>query len=269
MNLKLTLNFIRSTLKATDIFVFLILTAGTLTIGVPTKVFAQTYHKDFKVDLPAGTMLNSKNMSFFIGRIRIDEVPTALSLQQSYPAPITMSHRLGIDFALILSHLGDVNSWINIAKVLMQLIRDNAPTAQFQGNTINIFPQGLQAGDLENWRPPTLKTFRVSAENLFGSQIVTADYTIAFNSGGTFRKQGKFIANASIIPSQIKVNWGYHLNAQVKFSTPVNLGSFDDPVAATGIGLSWSIASMFHTVNGENQFFITGNGDVSQLSRVQ
>lgn len=213
---------------------------------------------------------------FTIGEIVVKQTPSQLSLRDLQANgvffDIPSTPPVSIDEAAdpvkdgILTRLGDVSTWVNIAFKVWNLIKDNAPVANVSNQTISVIPQGLQWFEMERWKGPSATSYTIEAKNLYGMTVVSQTYTVAFNYGGSLRGKGAFLANATIIPTKINVSWGFKLNSEVQVGQPVNTGAFDSPVPGVALTVKWQMNSILKHLEGRNQFFLRGDGTSDQVT---
>lgn len=164
----------------------------------------------------------------------------------------------------LAADLGDVKKWVTLGEKLWELIRNNQPVANVTTQTVSILPRDKPDwSEMETWKGPAAQTYTIQAKNLYGATVVSHTYTVAFNYGGSFRGHGKFLANATIIPTNVDVSWGFKLASSVEVGTPVNTGTLESPVPGVDLQLKWQMDSILKHLEGRNQFFVRGDGSVT------
>ena len=85
---------------------------------------------------------------------------------------------------------------------------------------------------------------------------------IMLQYGGALKGTGKYVANASVIPTHIAVDWGYKIDAQVQNFPPTNVGSDQNPIAMIQMALKWTVSSEFNKEQDGASYNLDGNGRV-------
>jgi len=116
--------------------------------------------------------------------------------------------------------------------------------------------------EMENWKMPKVKKYRVVFKNLFGSSVIDFVYNVAFQYGGSFEGKGSYIAGVTLYASNINVSWGFKLNSNSQLINISNMGSLDNPTATATLKLDYQAESIMKTISASETFFISGNGKV-------
>lgn len=162
---------------------------------------------------------------------------------------------------IIAASLGDVRAWITLGMKLWNLVSNNRAVVQVSTQSTSVVPSGLSDwSQMETWKGPLAKSYVVSAKNTFGVTVVSHTYTVAYNYGGSYKGKGQFIGNATIIPSNIEVSWGFKLESNVAVGQPLNTGTYDSPVPAVDLTLLWKMSSLLKHIEGRDQFNLRGDG---------
>ena len=117
-----------------------------------------------------------------------------------------------------------VDQIINIGKKIWEIVKANKPVVEVKTKTANALPKGIQCWDqLESWNFPKAETYKVVYKNLMGIEVVRFSFRVIFTYGGQYRGKGRYITNATIVPADVNVVWGYTFGANVNISQVVNL----------------------------------------------
>ena len=153
---------------------------------------------------------------------------------------------------------------INIGMKVWQIVLDNKPVVHVEIPVAHAMPRGLNCwSDLERWRAPSTNSYEVLYKNKFGAEVVKFRFRLQFTHGGSHAGLGRYIANATVMPAQIDVLWGYTFNAKVDIAQAVNLGTKQDPVAGLEMNLHWNVKTWVKESDNSVHFFIDGNGNVN------
>lgn len=152
---------------------------------------------------------------------------------------------------------------INIGKKIWEIITANKPVVDVQTATANALPKGVQCWDqLENWQFPKAQSYRIVYKNLMGVEVVRFTFRVIFTYGGQFGGKGHYITNATIIPAEVRVVWGYNFNAKVNVAKVVNLGSRQDPKAGMEMNIDWVVKNPLVEDRKVSNFFLSGTGEM-------
>jgi hypothetical protein len=123
-------------------------------------------------------------------------------------------------------------------------------------------PPNTTPDQMEQWSDPRAAEFEMTYTNMLRMDVVKFDYKITFQYGGALNGVGKYVANASVIPTHVAVDWGYKLDAQVQNFSPTNVGSTKDPIAMIQVALKWTVSSEFNKEEDGASYNLDGNGRV-------
>lgn len=119
--------------------------------------------------------------------------------------------------------------------------------------------------DMEGWTAPTVKSYRVSYKNGFGSEVIAFTYTVYFQYAGTYQGKGKYLTSLNVEASEVYVSWGFKFDATSSLVGIANQGSSADPVASATISVAYKATSWFSDVSTGESFFVNGRGDLVKL----
>ncbi len=192
---------------------------------------------------------------------------TANTIGNEPISPLDSGTGLGNSVANLFTDLGDVKKWVTLGQKLWELIKNNQPVVNVKTQTVSVLPLSKPNwSEMETWQGPAAKSYTVAAKNLYGMTVISHTYTVAFHYGGSIGGHGKFLANATIIPTNINVAWGFTLNSQVVVGQPLNTGTMKDPVPGLDLGLEWSMSSILKKSQGVDQFYVRGDGSSTHVN---
>lgn len=187
-----------------------------------------------------------------------EEVPSAEEYwgfmpQAEEPAPIPEDEFQGIDWDKI----------VRIGRELIEIIKANQPVVNIKRDTVAAIPAGISDWQvLAGWQVPVTRVFRVWMKNAYGMTMVDIRLKASAMYGGNYQDRGRYLANVIIVPTQVVVHWGVTLDIWSEVREPVNVGSMAQPVAGLGFDLRYRAKTMMSEINGAQDYFITGNGDM-------
>ena len=197
-----------------------------------------------------------------IGSISVEEVQGA---QSAGPAEEAQLQTKGANDLAALPDI-PISEIVNTAKELWQLIEANRPVVNVTTDHANALPHAIQNwAELSNWKAPVSKTFRVQYANLYGMNVVDFTFRVLFTPGGSYKGKGRFLMNATIVPANVSVAWGYTFDAKASVAGVTNAGSTRDPVAAMQLDMHWSVDTTLKHIENTENFYIRGDGLLQQL----
>lgn len=229
--------------------------------GFATSTEMKNYFAVDKIEVQERAALVTPEVTEHLNNLLAAQKEAAKPAQPAQPSGVTPA-----DVFEDLTGL-DAKSWITLGQKIWQIILDNKPVAKVSTQRVSVLPMTQQDwAQMESWQGPALKTFTVSAKNLYGMTVMSHTYTIAFNYGGSYKGKGQFIANATVIPAQIDVSWGFSLNSEVEVGDVVNTGTTEAPVPGLDLQLKWTMDSVLKHLEGREDYYIKGDGSILQIA---
>lgn len=152
---------------------------------------------------------------------------------------------------------------VNIGNLVWQIVDMGRPSAHIQTYRAHAMPKGVVCWtDLENWQLPISKVFSVEYKNKLGAVVAVYSYRISFVYGGNIDGIGKYIANLTVTPVDMRVSWGFNFSSQVQIPSTFNLGKKADPLAGMQVFVFWSIGNALKVEQRSSLFNVTGDGRV-------
>lgn len=164
--------------------------------------------------------------------------------------------------------IGGIITIINIANKIWGVIKDNVPVVEVETKYAAAVPEeATSPNQLYEWKGPSTYEYKLRAKNMYGAETVSVTYKVVFSYGGKFDKKGQYLTGVTIVPGAVNVSWGYKLamSAFVPDTTIVNLGTYEDPLAAMQLKLSTKIASVLKEWNGNSVYLIKGDGGMKEI----
>ena len=156
---------------------------------------------------------------------------------------------------------------INLGKTIWAIIEAGKPVLDVKTDFASALPEGVPNWQaLTEWQTPKSKSYRIKYKNGLGITAVRIKYRLMFAYGGRYRGIGQYLTNVAIIPSKIKVIWGYKLNASIQVPQILNVGTKESPLAGIQLLLHWKIDSIFSKQEGSNGHYVRGDGYFTKSS---
>jgi hypothetical protein len=167
-------------------------------------------------------------------------------------------------------HTNDIK-WeviVNIAKAAWEIYKDGKPVLNSQRDYASAVPSGLNSWtDLTNWDTYSWGPFKINYKNLYSITVVslTFNYQYAYGGRGADGK-GRYLNQATVMPTDISVLWGWSFDAQMNVQPPLNLGSAASPVAGLVLTLDWKVSSGLTKIQNACSVRVSGDGSAKILS---
>lgn len=155
---------------------------------------------------------------------------------------------------------------INLGHKVWAIVELGKPVQNVNMNVANALPKGIECwSDLSGWKAPQSKIFSVEYINGFGAKVVTFTYRVTFTAGGGVNGRGKYLTNATFMPANLKVSWGFKFNAVAEVPSVFNMGSKEDPIAGMQMVLKWNVDSPLSHMEQTETYFVSGDNQIEHL----
>ncbi|WP_413293080.1 hypothetical protein ACLSU7_16965 [Bdellovibrio sp. HCB185ZH] len=166
--------------------------------------------------------------------------------------------------AVDVQSLGEV---INIGKTVWEIIQSGKPVTNSKFDSANALPAGVKCWtDLQGWSSPQYRTYNVQYKNGFDMTVVDFTYRIMYTTNGSVNGVGRYITNATILPADLSVAWGFEFNVQAGVPAVTNIGTTQNPIAAMQMNLHWTLDSTVSHQESTQSYFVTGEGVFEALN---
>ncbi|MGZ3694880.1 MAG: hypothetical protein ACXWQO_11935 [Bdellovibrionota bacterium] len=159
--------------------------------------------------------------------------------------------------------------WTNLVTIgekLIEIIKAGAPVVNIKRDVVSIVPAGITSWEqLSGWQVPVTKVYEVKATNGWGSDVVKVRLKVSAMYGGGIEGKGQYVANVTIVPTEIIVQWGFSLDVWSENRPAVNMGTTAMPIAGLGFDVRYKVTSMFTQKTGTQDYFITGAGALTEM----
>jgi hypothetical protein len=164
-----------------------------------------------------------------------------------------------------------IDQLIALGKKLWPIIKAGKPVIKTDmSQNFSVLPyakdEDIDFTQMEYWSIPKTQSYRVVYKNGYGMEVVAFTYTVQFQYGGQYNGIGHYLMGSRVIASNVKVAWGYEFNAKSEMANFSNIGSKKDPVAGATVDIGYSVKNIINEINEKKSFFITGEGQISQLN---
>ncbi len=153
-----------------------------------------------------------------------------------------------------------------LGRKIWAVVDAGRPVVHVKTPAASALPRGVKCWlDMENWQAPRSATYQVSYKNLLGSEVVKFQFKVIYAPGGQYAGVGRYLANMTIVPSDLQVSWGFSFSAETEVHSPINLGTQENPVAGAQLQLNWTIKGVLNEIRQSAHYFVNGHGEVTVL----
>jgi hypothetical protein len=206
--------------------------------------------------------VSADDKAFQIADVKVSEVvPTAAELYSVALEPSAQPQLNTFEIAGI-----EWTNLVTIGEKLIEIIKAGAPVVNIKRDVVSVVPQGVTSWEqLSGWQVPVTKVYEVKATNGFNADVVKVRLKVSAMYGGGIDGRGQYVANVTIVPTEIVVQWGFSLDVWSENRPPMNMGSLAQPVAGLGFDVRYKVTSLFSQKTGTQDYFITGAGLLQQM----
>lgn len=165
-----------------------------------------------------------------------------------------------------------IDGLIAIGKKIWPIIEAGRPVLDVNmGKGISVIP--FKKGDdydatfyeMENWSMPRVKKYNVTYKNGFGSKVISFDYTVHYQYGGSLNGKGKYLAGINVTASNVTVAWGFTFKATSELVQISNHGSKENQVAGGTFRVLYTASTVVKTISSADTFHVSGNGEIQKF----
>jgi hypothetical protein len=168
--------------------------------------------------------------------------------------------------------IGGIFDLINIGRLVWKIIDSNKAVANMETDMATALPKGTTWQEMIDWKTES-KTYTTTYTNKLGAKVVDFTYRVLYTYGGKVMREnkalpGEFLTGMTIIPTNLKVLWGFKFNAvaSVPTATLLNVGTPEVPIASARLFLRYSVRSLIKHHEVTKTYTIKGNGSFEDTS---
>lgn len=203
-----------------------------------------------------------KTQKYYDYRVSVRPIETPKNLLDDY-SPQSVCLNQSLPAALDEIEFNDI---IAVGKQIWQIIQDNKPQWNNSTVTVSAIPRKVECwNNLTGWRRDQ-KSYQVVAKNLLGMEVIRFKYTVVYYYGGSYEDRGQYLANVTVLPTDVRVSWGYSLDSDVKVPVIQNLGSTASPIAGMEMRVNWKIKTVVRMIEANDIYLLQGDGQFKALN---
>lgn len=160
---------------------------------------------------------------------------------------------------------------VALGEQVYTLVQRGKPSITTEYAPISIVPMDpltkeiVNPFDMDNCAVPQQKKYRTVMKS-GSSEVVRFEYAVIFSAGCSYNGAGKYIQTLSIVPTKIKVGYGWDVTAQMKLSGLMNHGKRDNPNVGALITIKYTMKSWRTALEKNDTIHVTGAGVVKSYS---
>lgn len=119
--------------------------------------------------------------------------------------------------------------------------------------------------EMGNWSIPVTKHYKITYSNGMGSNVVSFVYSVTFQHSGSYGGKGKYLAGVRVSARDIRVDWGFDLDASSELIQISNVGTSENVVAGATIEITYTVKNVLRQLTTTVGFHVTGDGRIYKL----
>ena len=162
------------------------------------------------------------------------------------------------------------NQVIALGEKIYEIVKKGQPVLNVSTAPISVLPKNSDGSPVDifqtsDWSMPLTRKVKLEYKNLYGSKVVTFDYTVMFVHSGKYNGKGAYLTAVQVVPTNVTVSWGYEFDVNMKLVGLQNHGSVESPVAGAIVQMSYKAKTVLRTIDSTDQYHVTGRGQLTQL----
>lgn len=153
---------------------------------------------------------------------------------------------------------------LRVGQALWDIVKANQATAEANYTSAAAVPQGVTSWEaLAGWNAqPAVRTVRVRVTDGFDREVARLTYSVIAIYGGGLNGTGRYLQDVRVVPDQLEVAWGYHVDASVAIPGVFNAGTAADPVAAMTLIHRFRVQNPLKIYECSQHFTVRGDGRI-------
>lgn len=203
--------------------------------------------------------LNTKELTLPIVPPRFPTTPTNSGLVSSGSTPTPTPNGVFDNVIMVVDKLIAIGQ-----KIIPTIEKGKAVVTNNPMAAVSVLPRldtrDLVVHDMGGWSLPVSKHYKISYKNGFGKEVISFIYSVSFQYGGSHDGKGKYLTGIRASARNIKISWGFDIDASSQLIQISNIGSKENVVAAAKIEMSYTVKNWTKTEAAFVGFFVTGDG---------
>lgn len=206
-------------------------------------------------------------MAFNIASVEVEKVDTPLveNIFEMAPTRGGTFNKEGSEAAMVV---GEV---IAVGEKIWPIVEKGRPVVSAQFSNLSALPRFEdtlsfpELYEMAGWVSPGAATYKVSFKNYLGMEVVLFRYTVTFQPGGSYLGVGRYLTNVKVYANELKVAWGYNVEASTSLVGLTNKGSKEDPIASMVLQVNYNVKTVFSESHNSSSYYVAGDGTFKEL----
>lgn len=160
---------------------------------------------------------------------------------------------------------------VALGESVYTLVQKGKPSVTTDYAPISIVPRDpltkeiVNPFDMEDCGFPQQKKYRTTMTTA-GMEVVSFEYMVIYSAGCSYEGAGKYIQTLNIVPTRVKVGYGWDFNASMKLTGLMNHGKKLDPNVGALLTIKYSMKSWRTALERNDTVHVTGAGALKTYS---
>jgi hypothetical protein len=160
---------------------------------------------------------------------------------------------------------------VGVVAQVWQIVQENKPTVAVDTHVATALPVGADNDwrKLTGWQSERVSQFTTTIHSAYGTKAIELTYEVRLLFGGGINGHGRYVASARVVPTTIRVKWGYDLNVKVSVASVYNAGTAADPVGAINLDVQYTYGTVFTNRTQTSTYLLRGDGLIQERTTGQ
>lgn len=160
---------------------------------------------------------------------------------------------------------------VALGEQVYTLVQKGKPSITTEYAPISIVPMDpmtkevVNPFDMDDCAVPQQKKYRTVMKS-GSSVVVNFEYAVIYSANCSYNGVGKYIQTLNIIPTKIKVGYGWDVTAQMKLTGLMNHGKRDNPNVGALLTIKYTMKSWRTALEKNDTIHVTGAGVLKSYS---
>lgn len=146
------------------------------------------------------------------------------------------------------------------------VFKDGAPTAEAHSSHFSAGPKGVGFDHLTDARRKSFTVTGMWTTHYFG-RVVEWEAVVDIDYGAKYKGGGAYLPSIMVVPTEVHAWWGFHVELDVAFGEPVNIGhEHKKPIASVEMTLTEKKWCLTESHEYATRYEIYGDGRIKNLT---
>ena len=203
--------------------------------------------------------LTTKELTLPIVPPRFPTSPTTGSLVTPTTTPTPTATGIFDNVIMVVDKLIAIGQ-----KIIPTIEKGKAVVTNNPMTAVSVLPRletrDIAVHDMGGWSLPVSRHYKIAYNNGFGKEVISFIYSVSFQYGGSHDGKGKYLTGIRASARNIKIKWGFDIDASSQLIQISNIGTKENVIAAAKIEMSYTVKNWTGTEAAFVGFFVTGDG---------